>query len=406
MKIIRQIPILAFLAVTAKAEEATADYEIHEWGTFTTMHDSQGSAQPWYSAVPVKELPEFVYQQDRNGRVIRVDRMVFSKSAFPGNFYVRMETPVVYFHSSTQRSVSLMARYSNGVVSEWYPRASENSNNPSDAYVLWDNIDVDPAIKESGFPAVTQQGEHYFAARHTSATPLRVSAPVSGQLDRTETEKFLFYRGAFNTQPPVAIKPNDSGGLQLQSQVDLPDSFAIEAKADGTLAWQRLGALASNKSQDLAWPGKFMPAGKARPELEAQLAEALSTAGLFPDEAKAMVDTWKNDWLGEKGKRLLCIVPQSWVDQTIVLSATPKPKSIKRVFVSRMEYFDASIEDQVASLIISSANDHAGAVAELRKMQLGRFQPQLISIATQRISSRTSLLAARLGEEEKPLSLR
>lgn len=406
MKIIRQIPMLAFLAVAAKAEEAAADYEIHEWGTFTTMHDSRGAAQPWYTTIPVKELPEFVYQQDRSGRVIRADKMAFSKTAFPGNFYVRMETPVVYFHSSAKRSVSLMARYFNGVVSEWYPRASEASNDPTDAYVLWDNIELDPSIKESSFPAATKQGEHYFAARRTSATPLTVPAPASGQISRTETEKFLFYRGAFNTQPPVTITQKDNAGLQLQSQADLPDGFVIEAKSDGSLAWHRTGVLAPNTKMDLEWPEKFIPSGKARPELEEQLTAALTAAGLFPDEAKAMVDTWKNDWLGEKGKRLLCILPQSWLDQTIALSATPKPKSIKRVFVSRMEYFDADIEAQVADIITSASRDHAGSMVELRKMKLGRFQPQLINIAVQRLSAKTALLAASLAEGEKPLSSR
>ena len=49
-----------------------------------------------------------------------------------------------------------------------------------------------------------------------------------------------------------------------------------------------------------------------------------------------MVDTWKDSWF-EPGVRLIYIVPASFVDATLPLDIRPRPSSIARVFVGRIE---------------------------------------------------------------------
>ena len=58
--------------------------------------------------------------------------------------------------------------------------------------------------------------------------------------------------------------------------------------------------------------------------------------GLYPDEAHAMVETWRDSWF-EEGSRLIYIVPHGFVDTILPLTINPTPAQIIRVFVGRLE---------------------------------------------------------------------
>lgn len=415
---------LAVMISSALADEAKpADYEIHEWGTFTSMHDSNGMMQRWYSPTPVKELPHFVYTHAKDGKVLKppVFNPMFMKGGpidprlqFPQppvDYSLRMETPVVYFHSKEKRTVSLMAAYSSGIVTEWYPRATDYSTDNNQAFILWDNILVDPTLADSEFPAATKEGAHYFAARATSGTPVKVSAPTAANVGHTETEKFLFYRGALNSSPPLYFQNVDGKGLGIRCYQPIT-YFALVVAGDGSLAWEKSRAsppvkpVDQEKIEPLVWPSKFASAAESRPKLETELVQTLTAAGLYEDEAKAMVDTWKEDWLGDPGKRLLCLVPQAIVDNLLPLTAVPKPRAIKRVFVSRMECFDNAMEEKIADIIASAPKDKDGARVGLQKLRLGRFQPQLLKLAEQHLAARSAQAIIELNRPSQPVSAR
>ncbi|OLE48663.1 MAG: hypothetical protein AUG46_02900 [Acidobacteria bacterium 13_1_20CM_3_58_11] len=82
---------------------------------------------------------------------------------------------------------------------EWYPHASrvEPAANifdgtlyqpHADGSIAWDSLIVSPSLRAE-FPRENLDN-HYYAARMTSSTPLRVKTPAGEQ-----QEKFLFYRG-------------------------------------------------------------------------------------------------------------------------------------------------------------------------------------------------------------------
>ena len=48
-------------------------------------------------------------------------------------------------------------------------------------------------------------------------------------------------------------------------------------------------------------------------EMQELLAQ-LEGAGLYADEARAMVDTWRREWFGDEGLRLLYLAPRALVD--------------------------------------------------------------------------------------------
>jgi len=62
----------------------------------------------------------------------------------------------------------------------------------------------------------------------------------------------------------------------------------------------------------------------------------LVAQGLYQDEARAMVETWRNSWF-EEGSRLLYIVPSAFVNEVLPLSINPAPAQTVRVFVGRLE---------------------------------------------------------------------
>ena len=71
-------------------------------------------------------------------------------------------------------------------------------------------------------------------------------------------------------------------------------------------------------------------------QLRHDLEAALIGQGLFPKEASAMVETWKDSWF-EEGARLIYIVPSRSIDTILPLEITPRPSKTARVFVGRIE---------------------------------------------------------------------
>ena len=112
--------------------------------------------------------------------------------------------------------------------------------------------------------------------------------------------------------------------------------------------------------------------------LRQELRGILTAQGLYPREAAAMVETWRDSWF-EEGARLFYVVPQSAVDALLPLRIDPKPEKITRVFVGRMEIVTPEIETEVAQAI--RVRDQA----VLRKY--GRFLEPISRMVEARLSA-------------------
>src|SRR5438309_5232468 len=84
----------------------------HEWGTFTSIAGSDGQAVEWSPLTGSTDLPAFVEHFRDPG----------FKLGLRGT--VRMETPVLYFYSSKEETVSVSVAFAKGVITEWYPHAT------------------------------------------------------------------------------------------------------------------------------------------------------------------------------------------------------------------------------------------------------------------------------------------
>ena len=108
------IPVLFFALSAGRSQEPPADAAlfVHEWGTFTSIAGAQGKAVVWMPQAEKDDLPGFV-EHLKNNRF---------KGGLQGT--VRMETPVLYFYSSHQATVSVQVHFAQGFLTEWYPHAT------------------------------------------------------------------------------------------------------------------------------------------------------------------------------------------------------------------------------------------------------------------------------------------
>jgi hypothetical protein len=74
--------------------------------------------------------------------------------------------------------------------------------------------------------------------------------------------------------------------------------------------------------------------------------------GLYPDEAHAMVETWRDSGF-EEGSRLIYIVPRSFIDRVLPLTINPTPGQIVRVFVGRLEIVTPATASAVETAVAS-----------------------------------------------------
>src|SRR6267154_3762079 len=104
------LPPLALLAT--RARPMYSGLTTHEWGTFTSIAGAGGRAVEWSPLTGATDVPSFV-EHFRNAGF---------KRGLRGT--VRMETPVIYLYDSREETVSVKVALSQGVITEWYPRAS------------------------------------------------------------------------------------------------------------------------------------------------------------------------------------------------------------------------------------------------------------------------------------------
>jgi len=322
---------------------------VHEWGTFTSIAAEDGSAETWVPQQPPGELPCFVERLPLN-----------FKGWLPGT--VRMETPVLYFYAPAAMAVDVNVRFRQGVVTEWYPAArvtppvaslQEYAKPDFESAISWSGVTVSPDLApdfrtESG-------GSHYYRARETDAVPLRT---------RSQTEKFLFYRGVGTFTPPIAAKIGSSGRLSITSSSGAPiGDVVLFENRDDRVGYKVLSAAGTSVTTDLP------VAENEGPFPAAELEQLLVNHGLYPKEAAAMVNTWRESW-NEEGTRLFYFAPPAVVDHILPLDIRPTPTAVVRVFVGRLEIVTPATTHDVEAALSS------GDTAALRRY--ARFLRPLI----------------------------
>jgi hypothetical protein len=312
------LTLSAFAAAQAPATPSSPPQSliVHEWGTFTSVAGADGRAVEWLPLSGPADLPCFV------------DRLRFNiKGSLPSK--IRMETPVLYFYTPHAMTVSVNVRFRQGIVTEWFPRAAVTPTSAdsatlhrsdSSSSIAWRDVKISPGA-DSDFP-IDSSGSHYYLARQTDASPLQ-----SG----SQHERFLFYRGVGGFDAPIVATAAVDGRVVVKNPSGEPVGDVIVFKnAGGMIAYEHRRGAGDELTLDA-------PAGDGEiPPPHAELEQILTKHGLYPKEARAMVNTWRDSWF-EEGTRLFYIVSRKTIDAILPLDINPIPSEVIRVFVGRIE---------------------------------------------------------------------
>lgn len=248
---------------------------VHEWGTFTSVAAEDGSPVQWAPLFGTPDLPCFV---------AHIGNAHLSKWQISG--LIRMETPVLYFYAQHPLTLSVHVDFPGGLITEWYPEASQvTPASPSvigpvyrNGSIHWNAVSLLPG-ENLDFPS-TVNPSRYYAARHTDSVPLRIG---------TQPEKLIFYRGVGNFLPPLRPRYGPDGKLEIRNAGPEPIPLAIVFENhNGKIGYRVTHSIKDSVTLDP--PALTSDLSQLHGELKAGLVEL----GLYPKEASAMLETWRD----------------------------------------------------------------------------------------------------------------
>jgi hypothetical protein len=347
------VAVIAAATISATPRRDAPAVVAHEWGTFTTIADQQGRPMEWLPLGGPQDLPCFVdYFRTRQVKVFPGQEPPLSyeqsRSALRGT--VRMETPVIYFYADEPASLDVEVQFPRGLMTEWYPKAVVQQ---PDVYasllrdggystISWRGVQVRPG-NDPAYPQESQRS-HYYAARDTDATPIRVGG---------QDEKFLFYRGVAGFDVPLRAVAMADGRVRVTGTAETGEAIPAAIYFE-----HRRGRIGYTVARDitadtiLERPALTASFASLAGELEAMLVKT----GLFAREAKAMVETWRDSWF-EEGARIFYLVPERAVNRILPLRIAPSPTSVARAFVGRMEVVTPATIDAVLDALAGEDED-------------------------------------------------
>jgi hypothetical protein len=380
-------------------DAADDELVVHEWGTFTTLQDEDGAP---ISGINTDDepVPDFVHRLARS--------FFLSPSEAPPAFFqgaprchpdvtMRLETPVLYFYPNGGKippPFDVGVKFRGGWLTEFFPAAE----------AIAPGFDADepdrpfpgaPALQESRF-------DRGFGSLKADASAellwkgVKLAVPGSGpetddpvwlapravqaamlETIHGEREKFLFYRGVGTARAALQVRRdvhqqtlaiNDSAPAADLSSTDhlnkIPSAWLVHVRADGTCAVRSAGELPQGKSPRWTVPASFAPAEFSHANLsrlQDEMRAALVRAGLFTDEAEALLRTWQVSYFKSPGLRLFYLCSQAEVEKLLPLEISV-PAKITRVMIGRVEI----VTPEQRALLAKIA---AGPSVELWKMR-------------------------------------
>lgn len=368
---------------------AVADLKVHEWGTFTSVQGANGEAQTGLEHEE-EALPDFVHSLNENAVMGRcgegcrecVKGMCMDDiRSTPADAPItqKMETPVLYFYSPTPTKVDVTVDFPKGLISQYFPLPTtvlpKLQRNMSLANGQIHYKDLEIATGPAEFPAVLA-GNVYGPARETKANPVRT---------QFETEKFIFYRGIGNFTTSLKVTSDyDRIVFEDTAGAGIPFILAVNIR-DGKGGFTTVGSLPEKGSKALnmvnfnAQVRPIQDLAKFEVEVMPKLVSALVASGLYEDEARAMVNTWKLSYFHTEGLRVLYVLPRKETDQILPIKISPAPTELVRTLVGRIEILTHQ-EERALLLTAEMAVTRPDGPQQFRQAAaaLGRFrEPKL-----------------------------
>jgi hypothetical protein len=363
------LPIRSLLWMSALFGVASnaADLVVHEWGTITSVHEADGTPVTGLNRIDAAEvLPDFVHRFEPE---VTKDKpaLRLGKSAFvPGrpDVTMRLETPVIYFHPPPDKAfdtpIDIKVRFRGGVLNEYFPDAQPSValdlarlRDKVEAGVIqsWNGVVLDNYVVgtlewkglrlHDTVVAPLTNSEVWLAPRGVNSASVFSASAGEG-------EQFVFYRGVAHLDALLQTTLTRSHvRLRAPAQLAWLDAPAVlsqvwlaEVRKDGTIAFREQGPVSLRKEkpgEELAQIKRFADRDYGDAALlRGSMKKALIGAGLFADEAEAMLNTWKASYFQKPGLRVFYLVPREWTDYFLPLEFSV-PARVNRVIVGRID---------------------------------------------------------------------
>jgi hypothetical protein len=349
--------ISAFALIVAPLTSAYGQLIVHEWGTMTTLHAPDGQPQARMNLIELTEvLPGFVHQYEPK-QPTYLPYSPFAKGRTPGrpDVTMRLETPVIYFYDpanvAADQPFNVRVQMRGGILNEFFPFArpglakdgvdrTKGVNTVSldstwSSSLAWNGVTLDASAV-----VPDTKDKVWTAPRAVKAAKLRIGK---------EGEHYLFYRGLANLDALLATQHSRST-VTLSTPRDLSWAsrdetiariWLVDVRADGTMAFTTRENLPLSKQAPaaLAQLKRF-----SRDEFSATQPQALwrsmkaelVEAGLYTDEAEAMLQTWNASYFRKPGLRVFYTVPRAWTDHYLPLELS-LPHQATRVLIGRID---------------------------------------------------------------------
>lgn len=341
-------------AIAVCSIAALPAYELHEWGTFTTVAGSDGvlltGLEREEEALPVyvRHHPGFM---NHHPAFAGQGSMFMKRIPVPAkNVKVKMETPVIYFHSEDAFQAKVKVGFEGGTISQWFPERSGGEtfrqlpgnsaagprymdfSKPYTGSIEWE-VDVLSAEESKG--SILFKPDDLLQWTRARIPEANVVRDANGA-----TEGFLFYRGLGSFEPGLQTRILQDETLELTNRTggEIPYLLVYERLPDGTHHWvehHSLGDEATIRFRESAISCEGT--GTFNAELYRSLSENLAKQGLLPSEARAMVETWWQSYFAAPGLRVFWVLPDDRTDAILPLEVTPAPEKTVRVLVGRSE---------------------------------------------------------------------
>ena len=374
---------LSSLAAVHAAEKTPPDrFTVHEWGTFTTLQDDAGKELAGVN-IDDEPVPRFVHDlspQLLSPAVLSSRYWAARMKGAPQRHplvTMRLETPVIYFYpprgAQLPLQVDVRVNFRGGWLTQFYPAATPLL--PLEQQGTFDFRHLTP--QTVGGLAWTDlkvgvTGPGPATDELVWLTPRNVTA-ASIASDNGETEKYLFYRGVGCQRSPLRITTDrKTGQLTFFSNRQTTNSgeqrlgrvWLLHTRQDALCAWRGVDGLRLDAKPDQAQSSvsyrftekDFTTGNRAR--LEAEMHAALVADGLFADEAKALLGTWKWSYFTSAGLRAFYLVPRNWTDDVLPLTVSGQPV-IQRVMVGRIELITEEQQGLLSKLAKSTITPNA-----------------------------------------------
>lgn len=335
---------------------------VHEWGTFTSLTTSGGKQLSGLNR-DEEALPSFVYNLDMRSATDSQAKIIAPKNCALKNVTVKMETPVLYFYSPKEMDVKVKVGFKGGLISQWYPQRSGGSEGitkctepidftggSQEGFIEWGGHLQKPGIAEK-YTEPALNSPVWMSPRATKSNLITTKDTLA------QTEKYLFYRGIGNFEVQMKTYFNEHGLFAItnnNSSDEVLYAMVYHKPINGPAEIWWAGSMGKGVMVTM-YPKAVQ--GLTVERVKTNFKNALVAAGLYKDEAEAMLKTWQHSYFDVPGLKVFWIVPRRVTDAILPLQIAPLPLNTQRVLVGRSEVLTPNFEEFIYQVYQNATED-------------------------------------------------